>query len=433
MAGYYPLPAYNPGNALNFEPLSNAVSGFKEAQSRNALLGYQQQRDQVSDQRHNALLNIQQQTAERQQKQFDAEQEQQALQHLAGVHQMIEAAPEAERAALYQRFQPVYDRLRPRFKDFDSDLSGAGYDPRDFAKVGPLISGWIGGYKDPLETQKTQAEINLKNAQAGYYNERPRTAAGGATTALIDRLMQENPGMSLEEAITIAKRGSGYMEVGNELVNRNTGQTSRDISGAIAGAERAKVEGKATGETAAAMPKLEMGFNAFNQKSDRLLGVIDRAISRVGPNTTGWGGLLSTLPGTEARALSTDLDTIKANVGFEELQAMRDASPTGGALGQVSEQENRLLQAIRGSLDQLNSGQNLAENLRIVRESVAQLKALKAQQFDADRRRVAQPQGQTAPVVAPPQEPSGPAPGTVMDGYRFKGGNPADPNSWEKQ
>jgi hypothetical protein len=204
----------------------------------------------------------------------------------------------------------------------------------------------------------------------------------------------------------------------------------RNVAPAIAGGERAKVEGKTIGETEAAMPKLEMGFNAFNQKSDRLLGVIDRAISRVGPNTTGWGGLLSTLPGTEARALSTDLDTIKANVGFEELQAMRDASPTGGALGQVSEQENRLLQAIRGSLDQLNSGQNLAENLRIVRDSVAQLKALKAQQFDADRRRVAQPQGQ--PVQAPAQ-PAVPQPGTVMDGYRFKGGNPADPNSWEKQ
>ena len=37
--------------------------------------------------------------------------------------------------------------------------------------------------------------------------------------------------------------------------------------------------------------------------------------------------------------------------------------------------------------------------------------------------------------AAPRQSPTSKAPpvGAVMDGYRFKGGNPADPNSWEKQ
>lgn len=39
-----------------------------------------------------------------------------------------------------------------------------------------------------------------------------------------------------------------------------------------------------------------------------------------------------------------------------------------------------------------------------------------------------------APAAAPaaPAAAAGPRPGDVMDGYRFKGGNPADMNSWEK-
>jgi D-alanyl-D-alanine carboxypeptidase len=40
---------------------------------------------------------------------------------------------------------------------------------------------------------------------------------------------------------------------------------------------------------------------------------------------------------------------------------------------------------------------------------------------------------QAAPQVPAPQgAPAGPAPGSISKGYRFKGGNPADPHSWEK-
>lgn len=31
-----------------------------------------------------------------------------------------------------------------------------------------------------------------------------------------------------------------------------------------------------------------------------------------------------------------------------------------------------------------------------------------------------------------PAAPGGPQPGQVENGYRFKGGNPADPSAWEK-
>ena len=48
----------------------------------------------------------------------------------------------------------------------------------------------------------------------------------------------------------------------------------------------------------------------------------------------GWA-YLAGMPNTDAKALSNKLRTIQANISFDKLQAMREASPTGGALSQV--------------------------------------------------------------------------------------------------
>ena len=47
---------------------------------------------------------------------------------------------------------------------------------------------------------------------------------------------------------------------------------------------------------------------------------------------------------------------------------MRDASPTGGALGQVSERELALLQNSVAALEQSQSKEQFVRNLNIVRE-----------------------------------------------------------------
>lgn len=78
---------------------------------------------------------------------------------------------------------------------------------------------------------------------------------------------------------------------------------------------------------------------------------------------TGMAGLYAGLPNTTAKKLANLLETIKGNAGFDKLQAMREASPTGGALGQVSEMELRQLNAAFGNLDQTNSPEELRYNL----------------------------------------------------------------------
>ena len=80
---------------------------------------------------------------------------------------------------------------------------------------------------------------------------------------------------------------------------------------------------------------------------------------------TGWGSLLKDIPATQAKGVAGMIATIKGNVGFDKLQAMREASPTGGALGQVSELELKLLMSTIGSLDQAQSESDL---LRVLGE-----------------------------------------------------------------
>jgi hypothetical protein len=85
----------------------------------------------------------------------------------------------------------------------------------------------------------------------------------------------------------------------------------------------------------------------------------------------------SFVPGTDAFTLKERISTIKANLGFDRLQQMRDASPTGGALGQVAVQELQALQSSVASLDVGLPKKELDKNLgKIQSHYAAWLKAL---------------------------------------------------------
>lgn len=128
--------------------------------------------------------------------------------------------------------------------------------------------------------------------------------------------------------------------------------------------ERIKASSKGKGEkeasTASALREM--------YKAQNVISTIDDAYSRINPFTAGLGGaFLSNIPGTEARDVEGLLNTILANLGFDELKAMRAASPTGGALGQVSERENVLLQSAVRSLENSQSPEQIKKNLALVR------------------------------------------------------------------
>ena len=155
----------------------------------------------------------------------------------------------------------------------------------------------------------------------------------------------------------------------------------------------AKKAGQLEGERIGSMPERQRAASNALRELEAQHGVvlqnIDKAINLAntggGPvGATGFGSYLSSVPTTDARDLAATLDTIKANIGFDKLQAMREASPTGGALGQVSERENLLLQSVLGSMDQGQSREQFVQNLERIRDIIKERGQARRAAFDSD-------------------------------------------------
>jgi len=65
----------------------------------------------------------------------------------------------------------------------------------------------------------------------------------------------------------------------------------------------------------------------------------------------------------EAVDVEQNLATLQSAIAFDQLQKMREASPTGGALGAVSERELLLLQSSVGALSNITSKEELLKTL----------------------------------------------------------------------
>ncbi len=143
-------------------------------------------------------------------------------------------------------------------------------------------------------------------------------------------------------------------------------------------------------------------FNDLKAKNDLVSDDISRALDHftaVNPETgvrevnpeqksVGAYAALSQIPffggSTEAGTMESFLTTLQANVGFGELQAMREASPTGGALGQVSEREIAFLQALLGDIEQTRDPKILMYNLERLDTFMAGRQQRFQEAFEAD-------------------------------------------------
>jgi len=188
--------------------------------------------------------------------------------------------------------------------------------------------------------------------------------------------VQQNP-PTTTNVVNIGPNGVDYGDPGKGLVwSRNPdGTVKLDERGApvaipFQGGEAYQKQQEEAGKTETQNKQQTTAATIVTQDIDRATNLINSAPAW----TTGYlGDWLSTIGGTTANDVRALLTTIKANAGFDRLQQMRNSSPTGGALGNVSEMELSTLQSAIGNLEQSQSKKQILENLARVKQIYSQI------------------------------------------------------------
>lgn len=112
------------------------------------------------------------------------------------------------------------------------------------------------------------------------------------------------------------------------------------------------------------------------KKVTSIIPMLDDAIAAIEGTSTGTGAIgqaTGWIGGTPAAKIEGVLDGIRSNLGFDNLTEMRAASPTGGALGQVSDKENNLLQSTKGTLNPKAGKVELLKTLKRIRDGYTEI------------------------------------------------------------
>lgn len=219
-------------------------------------------------------------------------------------------------------------------------------------------------------------------------------AAQAQQSALADVLgtMPEGPGKRL---INLQRLGAGKnlsaadLMTPDEAAQERAAKDKADIARAAgianaqeAAAARYRPAPVAPGTTNKTTATAERQQNYALESANAIVAKVDALVPRIGVMTAGpIGEVLRHAPGTPAANVAADLESLASNLAFNELTKMRAASPTGGALGNVSDRETALLTSVVASVRQNQSPDNLRRNLAAIKASAERIK--KAAEIDA--------------------------------------------------
>jgi len=148
----------------------------------------------------------------------------------------------------------------------------------------------------------------------------------------------------------------------------------------------AKGYGTKSGQIQAGLPqqgKAAAGVVASaNQGYDRLIDSVNELLNAPGlDKTLGVEGMFPNWPGSDAANAAAKKKTLDSQVAFTVLQALRDASKTGGAVGQVSDKEEEMMKNNLAALDNAQSPEEYRAQLKKILDFATQSKQRMADAF----------------------------------------------------
>ena len=224
-----------------------------------------------------------------------------------------------------------------------------------------------------LEDELLRSRIGLTRAQTGA--ELATAATGGSASNVQTTFKGANGNMHIvlrngkvkDTDIAFNENVKFFTKDDGSVIGVDS-STGERLGTVISPKEASEARERKTRETAQVQASIELpiALTSLDQtltSVDASMDTARGALEQVTPGTTGLrGSIAGGIPGSAAFDLRANIKTVQANLGFDRLQKMREASKSGGALGQVSERELDLLVSSINSLDADQSEEQLRAN-----------------------------------------------------------------------
>jgi hypothetical protein len=272
--------------------------------------------------------------AQQQFQQQDFQNQQQQMQMTeAQLKQGLQEADITARLLSSAKDQESWDRARATAESMGLDVAQipAAFDPgfRDQALTRTL------SYKEQLEQQMREHQMKMSERQQSLAERKDSR----------DAQAMRAQAHSLESRFGKPERGHRWLPDGTQEPIPGT-PAAREVEDR----DRARSDRKAT--------ERRRGATVLRD-SRRAIESIDQNIMAAGAQAA----VTKRIPGTSAWRLEQSLKSLRSSMSLEELQAIRDMSPTGGGVGQVPVRQQEMLAEAVGVLEAEMHPTDLRENI----------------------------------------------------------------------